>query len=122
MRGAVSRKPKMGAASWPLMVEAAMGGGREDLTGEREEGGGEGWRRRMRRSAAAHLRVGDRCRGWGRDCVGRERVWWQWRGEAAAAAADDGIGRREEEERRGRGRREGGCGWQQVRGEEGRKG
>jgi hypothetical protein len=40
----------------------------------------------------------------------------------AAAAADDGIGRREEEERRGRGRREGGCGWQQVRGEEGRKG
>jgi hypothetical protein len=37
-------------------------------------------------------------------------------------AADDGIGRREEEERRGRGRREGGCGWQQVRGEEGRKG
>jgi hypothetical protein len=49
-------------------------------------------------------------------------VWWQRWGEAAAAIADDGIGSREEEERRGRGRREGGCGWQQVRGEEGRKG
>jgi hypothetical protein len=31
---AVSRKPKMGAASWLLMVEAIMGGGREDLAGE----------------------------------------------------------------------------------------
>jgi hypothetical protein len=33
------------------------------------------------------------------------------------------VGEREKkEERRGRGRREVGCGWQQVRGEEGRKG
>jgi hypothetical protein len=52
-----------GAASWPLMVEAAMGGGREDLAGEREKGGGEGWWQRMK-SGAAHLRVGDRFLGW----------------------------------------------------------
>jgi hypothetical protein len=61
------------------MVEAAMGGGREDLTGEREEGGGEGWRRRMRRSAAAHLRMGDRGQGLGkRSC---------WEGESVVAVA-----------------------------------
>jgi hypothetical protein len=40
-----------------------MGGGREDLAGEREKGGGEGWWQRMK-SGAAHLRVGDRCLGW----------------------------------------------------------
>jgi hypothetical protein len=48
-------KPKMGSASSPLKVEAAMGAGGEDLTGEREERGGEGWR--GRRSRADQLGV-----------------------------------------------------------------
>jgi hypothetical protein len=40
-------KPKMGAASSPLKVEAAMGAGIEDLAAEREERGGAGWRSMM---------------------------------------------------------------------------
>jgi hypothetical protein len=39
----------------------------------------EGWRRRMRRSAAAHLRVGDWCRGLGKSSC--------WEGESVVAAA-----------------------------------
>jgi hypothetical protein len=46
-------KLNMEVASSPLKVEAVMGGGGEDLVGEREERGGEGWRR----SRAAHLGV-----------------------------------------------------------------
>jgi hypothetical protein len=53
---------------------AADGGGRH---GWREEGRGEGWRRRMRRSAAAHCRVGGRCRGLGKSSC--------WEGESVVA-------------------------------------
>jgi hypothetical protein len=79
-------KLNMEVASSPLKVEAVMGGGGEDLVGEREERGGEGWRR----SRAAHLGVEAAAatasvdkggQVWKRGC-GREReVGGEWRCE-----------------------------------------
>jgi hypothetical protein len=92
---AAASKPKMGADSSPLKVEAAMGAGGEDLAGEREEREGEGWKSSRSRAAQLGVRV---------PVPGVE---------VAAAAATAGVtkggqewkrGPREREER-GRGRR-----------------